>query len=142
MRYLTIVSTAFIAATAVPASALPWGLGIRNVQRDVTDELYTRELTARSSKGNGPRPPNPHQPRPPITPRPHYPPVPHPGPRPSKPDPRRPNPGPDRPVRPKPAPRPRELDEYLLARAAQDDDLLARAFDDELYARMDVDELD
>ncbi|TFY69010.1 hypothetical protein EVJ58_g676 [Rhodofomes roseus] len=52
MRYLTIVSTAFIAATAAPAFALPWGLGIRGVehdalvQRDVADELYTRELTA------------------------------------------------------------------------------------------------
>ncbi|KAH9841934.1 uncharacterized protein C8Q71DRAFT_720987 [Rhodofomes roseus] len=164
MRYLTIVSTAFIAATAAPAFALPWGLGIRGVehdalvQRDVADELYTRELTARSPLPDGrggrpiPRPPRPGPPNPHPRPRP--------GPRPPH-----PAPGPPRPYR-------RELDEYArelvarspargggprpspivqrphpeprpkFARGLEDDELFARAMEDELYARMEVDELD
>ncbi|KZT64216.1 hypothetical protein DAEQUDRAFT_45415 [Daedalea quercina L-15889] len=137
MRCPTIVSVAFVATIATSALALPWHLGVRDVedalaQRSFEDKPYARELVMRTNSDRSgrlkpiprlpmPNPPNPHPPRP----RP-----PHPGPHPPRPA---PNP---------PYPQPRDLEEYLLVRALEEDELFARAHKDGLFARMEMEDLD
>jgi len=102
-------------------------------------ELYARGLMARGKDGPGPQ----KDPRNPINPHPFYSkPPPHPRPR-------RPSDTPPRPprlpvtggdARPKRPERPRELDE-LYARDLMGE-LFARALEDVVFARMEVDDLD
>ncbi|KAH9920436.1 uncharacterized protein B0H18DRAFT_957034 [Fomitopsis serialis] len=149
MHYSAVISAVLIAAAAAPALAAPSGLGLRAVeedalaQRSFDDELYARDLIFRRAEKH-------------VKP-------------PAKPKPRRqnallirPRPGsktrnpnelsfPEKnPVHDphnsesKSRPKLRALDdsdEYLLARATEEDKLFARAWEDAVFARLDMDDL-
>ncbi|KAH9920439.1 uncharacterized protein B0H18DRAFT_1121906 [Fomitopsis serialis] len=135
MRYPAVISAVLIAVTAAPALAAPSGLDLRAVkddalaQRSFDDVLYARDLLARGNADPS-RPQRSRSPTPTRTPL-------HPKPGPRKPRPGPPYGGPQHgppPSAPKPI-RVRSLDEYLLARASEEDELFARAWEDAVFAR-------
>ncbi|KAH9920438.1 uncharacterized protein B0H18DRAFT_957036 [Fomitopsis serialis] len=147
MYYPAVISAVLFAVTAAPALAAPSGLGLRAfeedalAQRSFDNELYARDLIFRRAGERAKRPAPPRPPR-----RQH-------ALRPLQPPPGSKRPGqqwlPEKspvhdPQELRPGPKLRALDdsdEYLLARAIEEDELFARAWEDAVFARLDMDDL-